>query len=282
MQGWVRGKTATVKANQLTMTFVATPAAAEAAEPAALPAKAWLLKYGAAGAAVAGARCVLRDSVSGMPVPALQAVVQHVGPGAAAGAGVGAGAESSDTAPVPSAATRVQPKPIRPPPMGKLLPHRSADVLLANAASGVAVVHRLQLVESLALLGRRAQAQRDCGSAGPPRPRCRRLPTHQHRATSTSSGSFFDDPAADGHGLRLAVLLTQRHCEQDDCWQAHRALDAKGDFNGTILAEPSRFPSGLKGIADYIHNKKLFFGICGHKRLASSDDGCRACPFAGA
>ena len=97
-----------------------------------------------------------------------------------------------------------------------------------------------------------------------------------------SSGSFFDDPAAYGHGLRLAVLLTQRHCEQDDCWQAHRALDAKGDFNGTILAEPSRFPSGLKGIADYIHNKKLFFGICGHKRLASSDDGCRACPFAGA
>ena len=58
-------------------------------------------------------------------------------------------------------------------------------------------------------------------------------------------------------------LLTQRHCEQDDCWQAHRALDSKGDFNGTILAEPSRFPSGLKGIADYIHHKNLFFGICG-------------------
>ena len=72
------------------------------------------------------------------------------------------------------------------------------------------------------------------------------------------------NPAAAGHGFRLRSLLNLRHCEQDDCWQAHRARDAKGDFNGTILAEPSRFPSGLKGIADYIHNKDLFFGICGH------------------
>ena len=48
----------------------------------------------------------------------------------------------------------------------------------------------------------------------------------------------------------------------DDCWQAHRALDAHtGEYNGTILAEPSRFPSGIKGIADYAHSKKLQFGI---------------------
>ena len=47
----------------------------------------------------------------------------------------------------------------------------------------------------------------------------------------------------------------------DDCWQAHRAKDSTGLFNGTILAEPSRFPSGLKGIADYIHGQGLKFGV---------------------
>ena len=47
----------------------------------------------------------------------------------------------------------------------------------------------------------------------------------------------------------------------DDCWQAHRTKDSTGQFNGTILAEPSRFPSGLKGIADYIHSKGLRFGV---------------------
>ena len=52
-----------------------------------------------------------------------------------------------------------------------------------------------------------------------------------------------------------------RHLNIDDCWQAHRARDASGTFNGTILAEPSRFPSGLKGIADYIHEQGLLFGI---------------------
>jgi alpha-galactosidase len=46
----------------------------------------------------------------------------------------------------------------------------------------------------------------------------------------------------------------------DDCWQAHRALDSNGRYNGTILAEPSRFPSGIKGIADHAHSKQLQFG----------------------
>ena len=47
----------------------------------------------------------------------------------------------------------------------------------------------------------------------------------------------------------------------DDCWQAHRALDATGAYNGTIVTEPSRFPSGLGGIANYIHAKGLRFGV---------------------
>jgi alpha-galactosidase len=41
----------------------------------------------------------------------------------------------------------------------------------------------------------------------------------------------------------------------DDCWQVARKAD------GTIIADSSRFPSGIKALADYIHAKGLKFGI---------------------
>jgi alpha-galactosidase len=41
----------------------------------------------------------------------------------------------------------------------------------------------------------------------------------------------------------------------DDCWQISR------DGDGNIVADPSRFPSGIKALADYIHSKGLKFGI---------------------
>jgi alpha-galactosidase len=41
----------------------------------------------------------------------------------------------------------------------------------------------------------------------------------------------------------------------DDCWQVDR------DENGVIVADPERFPSGIKALADYIHAKGLKFGI---------------------
>jgi alpha-galactosidase len=41
----------------------------------------------------------------------------------------------------------------------------------------------------------------------------------------------------------------------DDCWQSAR------DLNGTILADPVRFPSGMKILGDYIHSRGLKFGI---------------------
>jgi len=41
----------------------------------------------------------------------------------------------------------------------------------------------------------------------------------------------------------------------DDCWQVKR------DSLGFILADPERFPSGIKALADYIHSKGLKFGI---------------------
>jgi alpha-galactosidase len=50
----------------------------------------------------------------------------------------------------------------------------------------------------------------------------------------------------------------------DDCWQVAR------DENGFILADPQRFPSGIKALADYVHSKGLKFGIY-------SDAGTKTC-----
>lgn len=41
----------------------------------------------------------------------------------------------------------------------------------------------------------------------------------------------------------------------DDCWQVARAKD------GTIIADPLRFPSGIKNLAEYVHARGLKFGL---------------------
>lgn len=50
----------------------------------------------------------------------------------------------------------------------------------------------------------------------------------------------------------------------DDCWHGER------DNLGFIQADPDRFPSGMKALADYIHSKGLKFGIY-------SDAGWKTC-----
>src|SRR3989338_4777477 len=41
----------------------------------------------------------------------------------------------------------------------------------------------------------------------------------------------------------------------DDCWQVAR------DSAGTLVADPQRFPGGIKALADYVHGLGLKFGI---------------------
>ncbi|HXM93735.1 MAG TPA: glycoside hydrolase family 27 protein [Candidatus Dormibacteraeota bacterium] len=41
----------------------------------------------------------------------------------------------------------------------------------------------------------------------------------------------------------------------DDCWQVDR------DSQGNIIADPARFPSGMKALADYVHSKGLKLGL---------------------
>jgi alpha-galactosidase len=50
----------------------------------------------------------------------------------------------------------------------------------------------------------------------------------------------------------------------DDCWQVAR------DEKGILVADPVRFPSGMKALADYVHSKGLKFGLY-------SDAGKRTC-----
>jgi len=50
----------------------------------------------------------------------------------------------------------------------------------------------------------------------------------------------------------------------DDCWQVSR------DANGNIVADPQRFPHGMKALADYIHSLGLKFGLY-------SDAGSKTC-----
>lgn len=48
----------------------------------------------------------------------------------------------------------------------------------------------------------------------------------------------------------------------DDCWQIAR------DADGNIVADPQRFPSGIKALADHVHSRGLKFGLyscAGHK-----------------
>jgi hypothetical protein len=41
----------------------------------------------------------------------------------------------------------------------------------------------------------------------------------------------------------------------DDCWQLSR------DAQGTIQADPKGFPDGVPALVDYVHSKKLKFGL---------------------
>jgi alpha-galactosidase len=46
-----------------------------------------------------------------------------------------------------------------------------------------------------------------------------------------------------------------RYLVIDDCWQVDRSAD------GRIIADPQRFPAGMKALADYVHARGLLFGV---------------------
>jgi len=61
----------------------------------------------------------------------------------------------------------------------------------------------------------------------------------------------------------------------DDCWQIDR------DKDGFIIADPQRFPSGIKALADYVHDKGLKFGLysCAGRQTCAKRPGSRGHEF---
>lgn len=57
----------------------------------------------------------------------------------------------------------------------------------------------------------------------------------------------------------------------DDCWQIGR------DSLGFVVADPEKFPSGMKALADYVHGKGLKFGIysCAGRKTCQERPGSR-------
>ena len=61
----------------------------------------------------------------------------------------------------------------------------------------------------------------------------------------------------------------------DDCWQSSR------DEDGNIIADPKKFPSGIKYLADYVHSRGLKFGIysCAGTQTCQERPGSRGYEF---
>jgi len=59
---------------------------------------------------------------------------------------------------------------------------------------------------------------------------------------------------------QITIFLLLSIVNIDDCWQWSR------DAQGTIQPEPATFPSGIPALVDYVHSKKLKFGLYSGKK----------------
>ncbi len=90
---------------------------------------------------------------------------------------------------------------------------------------------------------------------------------------STQCASQFNEAMVEGiadlfvsEGLKAAGY---QYVNLDDCW----ALPNR-DGSGNLVADPARFPHGIKAVADYVHSKGLKFGLY-------SSAGTKTCNSAG-
>lgn len=80
----------------------------------------------------------------------------------------------------------------------------------------------------------------------------------------TDCVNYPDDCISEKLYMRMADLLVSEgykdlgyeYVNIDDCWMAK-----KRDQNGSLVADPERFPHGIKALADYVHSKGLKLGI---------------------
>jgi len=78
-----------------------------------------------------------------------------------------------------------------------------------------------------------------------------------------NSWNYFDCRVTEANIKHMADAMASNGMKEagysyiviDDCWQRSR------DKDGYIVADPLKFPSGIKALADYVHSKGLKFGI---------------------
>jgi alpha-galactosidase len=82
--------------------------------------------------------------------------------------------------------------------------------------------------------------------------------TASARLTTTSHRSRQHRRWAGAVGTRWAApsMRTRSYVDIDDCWMARQR-----DADGRLQADPKRFPSGIKTLADYVHARGLKLGI---------------------
>lgn len=54
----------------------------------------------------------------------------------------------------------------------------------------------------------------------------------------------------------VCVFVVCKKVNLDDCWMASTRSQSN-----EMVADPDRFPNGIKALADYVHSKGLFLGM---------------------
>ncbi len=108
-----------------------------------------------------------------------------------------------------------------------------------------------------------ARGVMDCGD---------RSPSSKARMMGWNSWNYFGCNVSDTLIRGIADLMATNGMQAagyqfiniDDCWQVSR------DTNGVIMPDPTRFPNGIKALADYVHSKGFKLGVY-------SDHGLETC-----
>ena len=68
-------------------------------------------------------------------------------------------------------------------------------------------------------------------------------------------------------GSRISVTVADLIPVVDDCWMMKDGRDR----NGHLVPNATRFPDGINGLADKIHDMGLKFGVYSSKSVVSTD-----------
>jgi alpha-galactosidase len=129
-----------------------------------------------------------------------------------------------------------------------------------------------------------AAAEEDCGGPAPTGALAERPPMGwngwNHFKCDPAYNESFVLAVADAMVKSGLLAAGYQYVNIDDCWAMGRAAD------GTVLADPVRYPHGMKYVADYVHARGLKLGLwsssgpCPHEPNSEGHDVADAATFA--